>query len=234
MSDVQREYITNFLQQTNAAIYIGNKVSIEWERYIDIDALAIYYVVQEAVDNPEAFSGSCFMHKERGENTKLVFGPLWDCGSSFVRYNKDYPFNEFIYENMPSYCYSRWISEIVKYPHFQLKVRHYWKQFYEQVYPAMEAYLDAFAEKVEVAGNYDHVRWPKYHGNNTIYRLNRYTKNCFNKKVAWHPRNWQKTTADTGIGNPLKASAEKGARYARAVVEKYVELVVELTTKDLY
>ena len=190
LSDVQREYITNFLQQTNAAIYIGNKVSIEWERYIDIDALAIYYVVQEAVDNPEAFSGSCFMHKERGENTKLVFGPLWDCGSSFVRYNKDYPFNEFIYENMPSYCYSRWISEIVKYPHFQLKVRHYWKQFYEQVYPAMEAYLDAFAEKVEVAGNYDHVRWPKYHGNNTIYRLNRYTKNCFNKKVAWLQSKW--------------------------------------------
>ena len=55
-----------------------------------------------------------------------------------------------------------------------------------------------------------------------------------NKKVAWHPRNWQKTTADTGIGNPLKASAEKGARYTRSVVEKYVELVVELTTKDLY
>lgn len=55
-----------------------------------------------------------------------------------------------------------------------------------------------------------------------------------NKKVAWHPRNWQKTTDDTGIGNPLKASAEKGARYANAVVEKYVELVVELATKDLY
>lgn len=35
-------------------------------------------------------------------------------------------------------------------------------------------------------------------------------------------------------GNPLKSSAKKGARYAQAVVEKYVELVVELAMKDLY
>jgi len=190
LSDVQRDYISSFLQAADAAIYCSNKLSRDWERYIDIDALAIYYVVQEAVDNPEAFSGSCYMSKERGADTKLVFGPLWDCGSSFVRYNKDYPFNEFIYENMPSYCQSRWIREIVKFPRFQLKVQIYWRQFYNQVYPAMEAYMDAFADKVEVAGNYDHLRWPKYHGNNTIYRLNRYTKKCFQKKVAWLQSQW--------------------------------------------
>ena len=55
-----------------------------------------------------------------------------------------------------------------------------------------------------------------------------------NSKVAWHPRNWQKTTADTGIGNPFKASAEKGCRYAQAVVERYVKLVVDLARKPLY
>lgn len=55
-----------------------------------------------------------------------------------------------------------------------------------------------------------------------------------NRKVAWHPRNWQKTTDDTGIGNPLAATAEKGRRYAEAVVDKYVDLVVELVEKELY
>lgn len=55
-----------------------------------------------------------------------------------------------------------------------------------------------------------------------------------NRKVAWHPRNWQKTTDDTGIGCPFKASAEKGRRYAEAVVARYVELVVDLATKSLY
>lgn len=190
LSDQQRDYITSFLLKADSAIYIPNKVSTEWERYIDIDALAIYYLVQEAVDNPEAFSGSCYLHKERGEDTKLVFGPLWDCSSSFVRYKKTYPFNEFIYENQPGYCRCRWIHEIVKFPHFQLRVRHYWKQFYEEVYPEMDAYLDAFTAAVEIAGKYDHIRWPKYHGNNITYRLNRYAKRCFHKKVEWLQSQW--------------------------------------------
>lgn len=55
-----------------------------------------------------------------------------------------------------------------------------------------------------------------------------------NKKVAWYPRHWLKTTADTGVGNPFKASAEKGKRYAQDVVARYVDLVVDLVNKDLY
>ncbi len=190
LSDLQRDYITSFLLRADSAIYIGNKVSTEWERYIDIDSLAIYYLVQEVVDNPEAFSGSCFMYKERGNDTKLIFGPMWDCGSSFTRYNKNYPFNEFIYENQPSYCRCRWIREIAKFPHFQFRVRHYWKRFYEEVYPEMEAYMDAFAARIETAGNYDFIRWPQCQSNNNTYRLNHYTKPCFNKKVAWLQSQW--------------------------------------------
>ena len=190
LSNQQREYITRFLLEADSAIYIGNKVSVAWERYIDIDSLAIYYIVQEAVDNPEAFSGSCFMHKQRGDSTKLIFGPLWDCGSSFTRYKKDYPFNEFIYENQPSYCRCRWIREIAKSLHFQLRVRHHWKRFYEEVYPGMEAYMDAFAARIETAGNYDFNRWPQSQSNNIVYRMNHYAKACFNKKVAWLQSLW--------------------------------------------
>lgn len=190
MSDVQRNYISSFLQAADAAIYCNNKLSSEWERYIDIDALAIYYLVHEVMDNPEGFSGSCYMSKERGEDTKLVFGPFWDCGSSFVRYKKDYPFNEFIYQNPPSYCRLRWIEEIAKFPHFQLRVRHYWKQFYEHVYPEMDDFIDTFAARVEAAGNADFVRWPQYSANNITYRLDHYTRRCFHKKVAWLNSQW--------------------------------------------
>ena len=55
-----------------------------------------------------------------------------------------------------------------------------------------------------------------------------------NEKVAWIPRHWGKVTADTGVGNPKKSSAEKGERYAKAVVEKIGQLFVELVTKDIY
>lgn len=55
-----------------------------------------------------------------------------------------------------------------------------------------------------------------------------------NEKIAWVPRNWTKITTDTGIGNPRKATAEKGRRYATAVCEKLSRLFTELGSRELY
>ena len=55
-----------------------------------------------------------------------------------------------------------------------------------------------------------------------------------NEKVAWIPRNWAKVSTDTGIGNPLKASASKGKAYARAVVDKYVAVISDICRKPLF
>lgn len=190
LSDLQREYITDFLVNADSAIYNPDKTSTEWEKYIDIDALAIYYLVQEVIDNPEAFSGSCYMHKDRGDSTRLVFGPLWDCGSSFQRYSKDYKFDSFIYENMPAYCRSRWIGEIAKFPRFQECVRKHWQRFYTEVYPSLDPFLDKFATAIEAAGEHDHVRWPQFNGNGTTQRINNFLKPCLRKKVAWLQSQW--------------------------------------------
>ncbi len=61
-----------------------------------------------------------------------------------------------------------------------------------------------------------------------------FASQMLNEKVAWIPRNWQKVSQDTGIGNPKKASAEKGKKYAEAVVAKYALLFEELVHKELY
>lgn len=55
-----------------------------------------------------------------------------------------------------------------------------------------------------------------------------------NDRVAWIPRNWQKVTSDTGIGNPARATAEKGRRFAEAVTARYAELFRELVRGDIY
>ena len=190
LSDVQRDYITTFLTSADEAIFVEDKADSTWENYIDIDSLAIYYLVREAMDNPEAFSGSCYMHKEYGDSTKLVFGPFWDCGSSFQRYSSNYEFDHFIYEELPSYCNPHWIGEIAKFPHFQERVRIHWERFYSEVYPTMDAFIDAFGAKVEAAGNADFVRWPQYLGNSIPLRLNVVFRPCFNKKVAWLQSQW--------------------------------------------
>ncbi len=54
------------------------------------------------------------------------------------------------------------------------------------------------------------------------------------KGVAWIPRNWQKVTTDTGIGNPRAATADKGLRFAEAVAERYALLFKELAKDEIY
>lgn len=49
---------------------------------------------------------------------------------------------------------------------------------------------------------------------------------------AWSERKWSKATVDTGVGNPKKATAEKGAAYFTLVTQKISELLGELQEID--
>src|SRR4051812_900334 len=42
---------------------------------------------------------------------------------------------------------------------------------------------------------------------------------------AWAPRRWTQVTADTGIGNPSRATPAKGAAYVNAAVERISEFL---------
>lgn len=48
------------------------------------------------------------------------------------------------------------------------------------------------------------------------------------KKWAWTEREWSKVTRDTGVGNPAKASRDKGERYFSHVTEEIARMLVEV------
>jgi creatinine amidohydrolase len=50
---------------------------------------------------------------------------------------------------------------------------------------------------------------------------------------VWAPRPWSRVSADTGVGNPAAATAEKGARYLAAVAERIGSFLTELASTDL-
>jgi creatinine amidohydrolase len=50
---------------------------------------------------------------------------------------------------------------------------------------------------------------------------------------AWAPRQWTRVTADTGIGDPSKATADKGAAYVGAAVDHIADYLVELAAVDI-
>jgi creatinine amidohydrolase len=66
-------------------------------------------------------------------------------------------------------------------------------------------------------------------------KFKRFAIEGLNKKVAWAPRDWSKTTQDTGVGNPKKATAAKGAAYMKVVLPQIVKFVVDFAKKkDFY
>ena len=55
---------------------------------------------------------------------------------------------------------------------------------------------------------------------------------AFREGWAWAPRKWTEVTADTGVGNPAQASAEKGQRYVEAVAGKIAGFLTDLAKGD--
>jgi creatinine amidohydrolase len=55
---------------------------------------------------------------------------------------------------------------------------------------------------------------------------------ALNEKWAWAERKWSQVTEDTGIGNPFKATAEKGERCFNEIVKKISDLLIELSKAD--
>jgi creatinine amidohydrolase len=50
------------------------------------------------------------------------------------------------------------------------------------------------------------------------------------EKWAWMERKWSQVSADTGIGNPKKASPEKGRRYFEDVTDQISQLICDISS----
>ena len=50
---------------------------------------------------------------------------------------------------------------------------------------------------------------------------------------AWSERQWSMVTADTGIGDPQKATKDKGERFFNAVTQKLANLIVEVSEVEI-
>lgn len=154
LSDKQHDYLDNLIKVCDRLIYTDDKNNNQWEEYIDIESLAKFYVLQEVMGHREAFMGSTYLYKERGENEKLKFGPLWDMGA----WTLGGGYKHFIYEESPYPAELHWIAEIAKFPHFQEVVREIWKSFREQL-DVEDLKLDV-VNRLETAAENNFKRWP--------------------------------------------------------------------------
>lgn len=201
LSDEQRTYLTGLINATNAAIYVGDKSDNSWENYIDPDTLACFYIVQELLDDTESFHGSCFWHKENGNNAKIMFGPVWDFGNAYHRTP-----NRFIYDR-PAFTQT-WIGEIAKFPHFQEIVLKHWNRFVLFHYDEIDGFIDDFINQIQQAAMSDAARWPQY-GNSDIINDRETFKSFFHNKYQWLASQWgepEKVLGDVNLDGAVTAA----------------------------
>ncbi len=63
-------------------------------------------------------------------------------------------------------------------------------------------------------------------------KAKRFSVEALNESWAWTERKWTRCTDDTGVGDPRKATREKGEQFFREVTGKLTELFVELAECD--
>ena len=59
-------------------------------------------------------------------------------------------------------------------------------------------------------------------------RAKKFSVDALNESWAWTERKWTRCTDDTGVGDPRKATVEKGEQYFREVTAKLSALIVQL------
>lgn len=156
LSKVQREYLYNQFSSILSTVFVTDKSSAEWESLIDVDELTKFYLVNEIIGNFEAFVGSCWIHKDRGQQ-KWRFGPVWDIGHAFTEgYEKVLTTEYNIFQMHPI------IDEIYKFPSFQDKVREKWGEISPYVLDSLCNYIDTFAAYIHDAQSANMQRWPMY------------------------------------------------------------------------
>ncbi len=224
LSAAQANYLTAQVTAMDAAIYARNKNSTDWERLIDLDALARFYIVQEVMDNAESFHGSCYLYKRRGDNEKWTFGPVWDFGNAYHRaYGVDE--NRFIYD-MPPFGQT-WIGEIAQYPRFQAKVREIWKQFRANDFASLYTFIDDFCDRIAAAAQNDYARWPQY-GNADIAQRKAVFLDNLRKRTAWLVEQWGDATALPHIDSDTQPIVYSSAKERIQIVAEQPMARVEI------
>lgn len=200
LSQVQRDYIHDFIYQADSCIYVADKTDTGWEQYFDIFSLARFYVIHEVMENVEAFSGSLFMYKDYGWDEKLMFGPVWDFDNSGFNTTGDH----FIFQYDTFFPFL-WIREFLKFPHFQQVIRQIWKQFKDNdILNKINEHAVQWRSMIVAAENCDKVRWRTYASIHPEEYVTDYL-NLISRKVAWLDEQWGVPVGDVNCDGVVTA-----------------------------
>lgn len=185
LSAEQKNYLTAAFTAINAAVYGTDTAACLWQRFVDLDTLACFYVMNELVDEVESFRGSCYLHKQAGDSAKWMFGPAWDFGSAVWRDNPQ----SYLYQSVRK---NHWIERMWQAPQFQACVRRHWQRLQAAGLTDLDDVVAVWVERLTAACAADQARWPAYYWQTRDQELTQFTTRLHIKR-AWLQTQWGAT-----------------------------------------
>ena len=179
LSAAQSQWLKTEFETINAAIYAPDKANSTWEQYIDVDAMARYFIIQEVLDNSDGFHGSFYLHKDWTDDARWVAGPLWDLSCN-QRAKTDYT-----YLMKTSYGFTpHWIGELLKDEDFCRAVRHAWREFYPSRVQGWMDYIDEHLRPCRASFEREKVQW-SYTNQSTLEQRTAQLKTSLLANIEW-------------------------------------------------
>ena len=148
-SDIQKRFVTDQFTAMNNAV--GANSDDTWG-YLDLDDAVRYYIVEEIISHVEAYHGSTYLFRDRGEGQKWHFSPLWDCGNAF-----NGPTDGFFYNNTS--FGATWIPSMRVNARFNDKLAETWMWFMTNGYDGLTADIETYVGHIAEAAKADRRRW---------------------------------------------------------------------------
>lgn len=173
MTPEQEEWLRGQWEAINLAIYDPDKTSDTWEKYIDKVSVARYFIVSQLLFNVEAWSGSCYWHRDAGEEAKWTAGPVWDIGIGQA--------DDFVYncaEQKGPYRVSL-MDELIKFPVMRQAVMDTWRDFIDPEKGNKTKVFDFITEweaRLSVLEPRNKEVWPEYYKSSTTKSMQAYTE----------------------------------------------------------
>lgn len=196
ITPAQLDYIHNYIQQTEDAIFSANwgDPNTGYAKYINADSFVNWLLANEVVKNQDArdFS-SIYYFKDKGG--KLGMGPAWDfdlsSGNIDSTIAKD-PQNWYVRD-------ATWFLRLAQDPTFILKTRKRWSDIRAKEVQQIFTDIDQTAAYLELSQKKNFEKWPildKYIWRNAVVTGSysgevAYMRNWLQQRVAWIDGNMQ-------------------------------------------
>ena len=225
LSAEQHNYLLDAMQSIQNALAAGDGQKAA--ELVDFKTLARYFIVNQIMLDMESFHGSCYLYRQRGENEKWQFGPVWDFGNAFAAGRADKP--RFIFDN-PDFT-QVWIGDFYKIPGFVEEVKHSWVTFLNNNGPEfLSQDLTDYTDRIAVAVINDARRWPRYSHADIAYQssqLERYLSGS----IDWLKEQWGD---DTGVNSLTISNLSISIQGNVVTVTGQQNLNLPITTIDGY